>query len=66
MKKLILYINGIMADVERLDFVFESLIHERQLINNAIDQMKLRNRVLLANQDWELFISCESKMNSIE
>lgn len=62
MKKLILFVNGIIMDVERLDFVFESFIHEKQLINNAIEQIKLRNRGLIINQDWELFISIQSKM----
>lgn len=63
MKKLILYIQGEKVAEARLNIGFVSILKERMLIQNAIEKMKIENCLSLQEGEWEIFLTCKSKID---
>jgi hypothetical protein len=62
MSRLELHIDGKKKDVVGLNFVANSIIVEKQLINNAIEKLKIENRKKMENREWKIFLIHKSKI----
>lgn len=57
MSRLELFIDDELVDTMSLDFVANSIIKQHDLIVNAIQKMKIQNRLrIMETSNWELYI----------
>lgn len=61
--KLELHIDGKKKAVMGLDFVYSNIYDQHCLLKNAIQKIKMENRININESDyWQVFIINKSKM----
>lgn len=60
--KLNLYIQGKKVDTAGVCFVSTDIYTKHLLLKKSIELMKLRNKWLMKDKEWEMFLTYQSKM----